>query len=89
MELNKYTSREDNTSMLVIHRTYNFGYHDIGKQVMIHNGTVATILTVIKEAGYLTTIYGKCNITKEIIIWDDLGRSNDHNFNITTIWNDK
>ena len=67
--------------MLILNRNYHFTNKDVGKKALLANFQTVKILTVIREAGQLHSVYGVLPGFTDVIVWDAQGKADleDHN----------
>lgn len=82
--INNVRHREG-SNMLVLHKHYNFTPKDIGKIAILANFQRVKILTVIREAGELHSVYGVSTAYDQLICWDSKGQSEIPELNIVML----
>ena len=74
--------------MLVNHKKYQFSEKDVGKQVTLANSATIKIITVIREAGQLHSVYGNSN-EFGLVVWDANGKTDVDGLDIIMLHEDK
>ncbi len=74
--------------MLVLHKHYNFTPKDVGRIAILANSDRVKILTVIREAGQLHSVYGTPLDNTDLICWDANGKSEISELNIVMLYED-
>ena len=72
--------------MLVLHKHYNFTPKDVGRIAILANSQRVKILTVIREAGELHSVYGTYPDRSDLFCWDANGKSEIPELNIVMLY---
>lgn len=68
---------------MTVQTNHEFSESDYDKLVVLANGKVARIISVIREFGQVYDIYG--TLDDDILIWNHLGHSLDISLNIVAV----
>ena len=60
--------------MLILNKNYQFSHKDVGKKALLANLQTVKILTVVREAGQVHSVYGVSPGFTDIISWDAKGK---------------
>lgn len=75
--------------MLVLHKDYNFSAKDIGKKALLANYQTVKIITVIREAGQLHSVYGVSQGFTDLMVWDGNGKAELEELNIVMLFDEE
>jgi hypothetical protein len=75
-------------TVLVLHKNYQFSTKDIGKTALLANNSTVKILTVIREAGQLHSVYGALPDYPYVVEWNADGKTQNKDHDIVMLFNE-